>query len=214
MESLVASLNSRPPHFLHDNAEENEHEGDASLAQWGSSGGFGNLMGNGVVRGMEMPRVPDVSLRREVWEVLKCHRLVRGFEVADSNSLAYHLSDRVLCPLTSYLYFTFCLSSYLLLPYQHPISTSLHSTSPDKTTPQSTAFLSHHTDSISSNSQAKIKLAHGTTTLAFRFRGGIIVSVDSRASAGSYIGESGRFLFLLRFRFCLREGGRGWVWFR
>jgi hypothetical protein len=61
MESLVASLNSRPPHLLHDNAAENEYEGDASLAQWGSSGGFGNLMGNGVVRGMEMPRVPDVS---------------------------------------------------------------------------------------------------------------------------------------------------------
>lgn len=57
---------------------------------------------------------------------------------------------------------------------------------------QPTAFLSHHTDSISSNSQAKIKLAHGTTTLAFRFRGGIIVSVDSRASAGSYIGEFSR----------------------
>lgn len=69
MESLVASLNSRPPHLLHGNAEENEYEGDASLAQWGSSGGFGNLMGNGVVRGMEMPRVPDVSLRREDWEI-------------------------------------------------------------------------------------------------------------------------------------------------
>lgn len=40
---------------------------------------------------------------------------------------------------------------------------------------------------MSQNPQAKIKLAHGTTTLAFRFRGGIIVSVDSRATAGSYI---------------------------
>jgi hypothetical protein len=68
MESLVASLNSRPPHLLHDNAEDNEHEGDASLAQWGSSGGFGNLMGNGVVRGMEMPRVPDVSRGEQKWE--------------------------------------------------------------------------------------------------------------------------------------------------
>jgi hypothetical protein len=115
MESLVASLNSRPPHLLHDNAEDNEYEGDASLAQWGSSGGFGNLMGNGVVRGMEMPRVPDVSPRREDWEVLKCHRLVRGFEVADWNSLAYHLSYRVLCPLTSYLHFTSYCPSHLLL---------------------------------------------------------------------------------------------------
>jgi 20S proteasome subunit beta 5 len=41
---------------------------------------------------------------------------------------------------------------------------------------------------MSSNPQAKIKLAHGTTTLAFRFQGGIIVAVDSRATAGSYIG--------------------------
>jgi len=32
-----------------------------------------------------------------------------------------------------------------------------------------------------------IKFAHGTTTLAFRFQGGIIVCVDSRASMGSYI---------------------------
>lgn len=40
---------------------------------------------------------------------------------------------------------------------------------------------------MSSNPQAKIKLAHGTTTLAFRFKGGIIVAVDSRATAGSYI---------------------------
>jgi 20S proteasome alpha/beta subunit len=42
---------------------------------------------------------------------------------------------------------------------------------------------------MSANPQAKIKLAHGTTTLAFRFKGGIIVAVDSRATAGSYIGE-------------------------
>ena len=40
---------------------------------------------------------------------------------------------------------------------------------------------------MSANPQAKIKLAHGTTTLAFRFQGGIIVAVDSRATAGSYI---------------------------
>lgn len=43
---------------------------------------------------------------------------------------------------------------------------------------------------MSTNPQAKIKLAHGTTTLAFRFKGGIIVAVDSRATAGSYIGAS------------------------
>lgn len=41
-----------------------------------------------------------------------------------------------------------------------------------------------HTD----ESAGKIKIQHGTTTLAFRFQGGVIVAVDSRASAGSYIG--------------------------
>ncbi|WVO15417.1 proteasome subunit beta type-5 [Cryptococcus depauperatus] len=50
-----------------------------------------------------------------------------------------------------------------------------------------TSFLDAHTDSMSSNPEAKIKIAHGTTTLAFRFRGGIIVAVDSRATAGSYV---------------------------
>jgi len=30
---------------------------------------------------------------------------------------------------------------------------------------------------------------HGTTTLAFKFKHGVIVAVDSRASAGSYIGK-------------------------
>uniref|UniRef100_W5LVW6 Proteasome subunit beta type-8-like n=1 Tax=Lepisosteus oculatus TaxID=7918 RepID=W5LVW6_LEPOC len=32
-----------------------------------------------------------------------------------------------------------------------------------------------------------IELEHGTTTLAFKFRGGVVVAVDSRATAGSYI---------------------------
>lgn len=34
----------------------------------------------------------------------------------------------------------------------------------------------------------KINFAHGTTTLAFKFQHGVIVAVDSRATAGSYIG--------------------------
>ncbi|XP_011891804.1 PREDICTED: proteasome subunit beta type-8 [Cercocebus atys] len=33
----------------------------------------------------------------------------------------------------------------------------------------------------------QIDMAHGTTTLAFKFQHGVIVAVDSRASAGSYI---------------------------
>ncbi|WWC73059.1 uncharacterized protein I206_107024 [Kwoniella pini CBS 10737] len=50
-----------------------------------------------------------------------------------------------------------------------------------------TAFLDMHTDNMSSNPEAKIKIAHGTTTLAFKFQGGVIVAVDSRATAGSYV---------------------------
>lgn len=37
------------------------------------------------------------------------------------------------------------------------------------------------------NPECPIKLAHGTTTLAFRFKEGIIVATDSRASAGDWI---------------------------
>ncbi|RKF66784.1 Proteasome subunit beta type-5 [Golovinomyces cichoracearum] len=37
------------------------------------------------------------------------------------------------------------------------------------------------------NPECPIKIAHGTTTLAFRFQGGIIVATDSRATAGSWI---------------------------
>ncbi|WFD00349.1 proteasome endopeptidase complex [Malassezia yamatoensis] len=48
-------------------------------------------------------------------------------------------------------------------------------------------FLSHFTDVDSSNANARIKLKHGTTTLAFRYKGGVVIAVDSRASAGSYI---------------------------
>lgn len=33
----------------------------------------------------------------------------------------------------------------------------------------------------------QIKMNHGTTTLAFKFKHGVIIAVDSRASAGSYI---------------------------
>ncbi|XP_010792157.1 proteasome subunit beta type-8-like [Notothenia coriiceps] len=34
-----------------------------------------------------------------------------------------------------------------------------------------------------------IDLNHGTTTLAFKFKHGVIVAVDSRASAGRYLGK-------------------------
>ncbi|CAM9810237.1 unnamed protein product [Lampetra planeri] len=39
----------------------------------------------------------------------------------------------------------------------------------------------------SCESDVKIQFQHGTTTLAFKFQHGVIVAVDSRATAGSYI---------------------------
>ena len=45
-------------------------------------------------------------------------------------------------------------------------------------------FLNHYT---SGDDKIKINFAHGTTTLAFKFQHGVIVAVDSRATAGSYI---------------------------
>ena len=38
------------------------------------------------------------------------------------------------------------------------------------------------------NGDVKIHFDHGTTTLAFKFKDGVIVAVDSRATAGPYIG--------------------------
>ncbi|CAB4399280.1 N-terminal nucleophile aminohydrolase [Rhizophagus irregularis] len=52
--------------------------------------------------------------------------------------------------------------------------------------PNPTEFLKAHTDE-NSTAEYQIKLEHGTTTLSFKFQGGIIVAVDSRASAGSFI---------------------------
>jgi 20S proteasome alpha/beta subunit len=53
---------------------------------------------------------------------------------------------------------------------------------------QPQAFLRLHTDDHADPS-CRIKIKHGTTTLAFRFQGGVVVAVDSRATAGSYVGE-------------------------
>ncbi|GAA5918425.1 hypothetical protein JCM6882_008336 [Rhodosporidiobolus microsporus] len=49
-----------------------------------------------------------------------------------------------------------------------------------------TNFLQLHTDDAS-DPDCRIKIKHGTTTLAFKYKGGIVVAVDSRATAGSYI---------------------------
>lgn len=42
----------------------------------------------------------------------------------------------------------------------------------------------------SSGSSIKIEVDHGTTTLGFKFKGGIIIAVDSRATGGMFIGIS------------------------
>ncbi|KAF9257576.1 N-terminal nucleophile aminohydrolase [Marasmius fiardii PR-910] len=52
--------------------------------------------------------------------------------------------------------------------------------------PDPSAFLRLHTDDHA-DPKCRIKIQHGTTTLAFRYQGGVIVAVDSRATAGSYI---------------------------
>jgi 20S proteasome subunit beta 5 len=52
--------------------------------------------------------------------------------------------------------------------------------------PKPAAFLRAATDDHA-NPDCPIKIAHGTTTLAFRFKGGIIVATDSRATAGNWI---------------------------
>lgn len=36
----------------------------------------------------------------------------------------------------------------------------------------------------------KIHMAHGTTTLGFKFKHGVIIAVDSRATAGPFIASS------------------------
>lgn len=51
---------------------------------------------------------------------------------------------------------------------------------------QPSAWLRAATDDYA-NPNCPIKIAHGTTTLAFRFQGGIIVATDSRATAGNWI---------------------------
>lgn len=50
-----------------------------------------------------------------------------------------------------------------------------------------------------------IKPAHGTTTLGFVFKHGIIMAVDSRASMGTYICE-------LAARVLLRHSARHFAW--
>ena len=53
---------------------------------------------------------------------------------------------------------------------------------------QPAAFTSLHLSTYKPT--GPLKFAKGTTTLAFRFNGGVVVSVDSRSTQGPYIGAS------------------------
>jgi len=68
--------------------------------------------------------------------------------------------------------------------YQGTPSLSLRFAMPPVAQPS--AWLRAATDDHA-NPNCPIKIAHGTTTLAFRFQGGIIVATDSRATAGNWI---------------------------
>lgn len=80
------------------------------------------------------------------------------------------------------------------LPVQTYVFTPTHSNTLQNATLQSplhknqpTEFLQNQCD-VALPDDCRIKIQHGTTTLAFKFRHGVVVAVDSRASAGSYIG--------------------------
>lgn len=47
-----------------------------------------------------------------------------------------------------------------------------------------------YADKYQSAVNPNIKFSHGTTTLGFKFRDGVLIAVDSRASMGSYIGSN------------------------
>ena len=52
-----------------------------------------------------------------------------------------------------------------------------------------------------------LKFLHGTTTLGFVFSKGIIITVDSRASMGSYVGEESVLVLCYHFVLCLSSDG-------
>ena len=56
---------------------------------------------------------------------------------------------------------------------------------------QPAAFAARHFNVYKGDADGehKMKFAKGTTTLAFKFKGGVIVAVDSRSTQGPYIGE-------------------------
>jgi len=57
--------------------------------------------------------------------------------------------------------------------------------------PNPAAYTTRHFDVYKGDhdGEHKITFAKGTTTLGFKFQGGIIISVDSRSTQGPYIGK-------------------------
>jgi len=55
--------------------------------------------------------------------------------------------------------------------------------------PMPMALTQQVTENFAHPANPDIKMAHGTTTLAFLFKYGVLLAVDSRASMGSYIGS-------------------------
>jgi hypothetical protein len=84
-----------------------------------------------------------------------------------------------------------CLSLLCRPPptYVYSVRTLLRCSVDLSSSQQPLSFLQLHTDDAS-DPDCRIKIKHGTTTLAFKYQGGIVVAVDSRATAGSYIGSS------------------------
>ena len=52
----------------------------------------------------------------------------------------------------------------------------------------------------SDKSDVRIRFDHGTTTLGFKFKDGVIIAVDSRATAGSWIGML--LVLMIKSNFC------------
>ena len=62
--------------------------------------------------------------------------------------------------------------------------------------PKPAEFCSFHFTPRYNDKHQELKFAKGTTTLAFKFKGGVLVSVDSRSTQGPYIGT---FFFFMYF---------------
>ncbi|OMH82385.1 Proteasome subunit beta type-5 [Zancudomyces culisetae] len=62
---------------------------------------------------------------------------------------------------------------------------------------QPSGFATKYID-VKSQKDSIIKLAHGTTTLSFKFKNGIIVATDSRATSGNVIGTCQIFLTIFK----------------